>query len=99
MLLIYSPNRASLLLRPLAKLSPEHSRIHKASIMIEAFKNVFPDTEFYSFDESLQQGGPVNKFFNILGISDLNDLNEYRNNKGLFTPFVITSCNLEHIAS
>ena len=69
--------------RPLAKLSPEHSRIHKASIMIEAFKNVFPDTEFYSFDESLQQGGPVNKFFNILGISDLNDLNEYRNNKGL----------------
>lgn len=62
-------------------LTPEHKKITIASKMIETFNNVFPETEFYSFDESLQIGGPVIKFFKILEITDLDDLNEQRNNQ------------------
>ena len=64
-------------------LRPEHKKILAASEKIETFKNYFPETEFYSFDESLKQGGPVIKYFNVLGISGLADLEEHRNNKSI----------------
>ena len=64
-------------------LHPEDKNFRVASRMIEKFKNVFAESEFYSFDESLNEGGPVVKFFNILGINDLSNLEEYRDNNSI----------------
>lgn len=54
--------------------------IFRSSKIIKKFKQVFPTTEFYSFDDACLEGGPVSHLLKVLGIHDLTEFQEVRLN-------------------